>query len=63
MPFSSWSKCTLWSRTAGYASTGTFTSPKLMAPLQIDLAMPNSHPDRGRRTRSPTRRRLARPRP
>ena len=31
----SWWKCTSWSRTAVYAFTGTFTSPKLIEPDQI----------------------------
>src|SRR3954471_19466950 len=42
--FSSWLKCTLWSRTAENAFTGTLTSPKLIDPLQIALAMGESYP-------------------
>jgi hypothetical protein len=40
---SSWWKCTSWSRTAEYAFTGTLTSPKLMEPDQIALAMQGTY--------------------
>jgi hypothetical protein len=40
-------KCTLWSRTAENAFTGTLTSPKLIEPLQIALAMPWWYPRGG----------------
>src|SRR3546814_12429441 len=40
VPFSSWLKCTSWSRTAVYAFTGTFTSPKLIEPVHTDRTMP-----------------------
>src|SRR5690348_9238287 len=36
---SSWLKCTSCGRTAGYSFTGTFTSPKLIEPLQIARAI------------------------
>src|SRR5215210_3813451 len=45
--FSSWLKCTLWSRTAENAFTGTLTSPKLIEPLQIALAMGRWYPRAG----------------
>src|SRR3954449_4204083 len=34
----SWRKCTPWSRTALTSETGTFTSPKLIEPVQIERA-------------------------
>src|SRR5687767_7149882 len=51
--FSSWLKWTSWSRTAVYAFTGTFTSPKLMVPLQTGRAMVVALP--ARRPREPER--------
>ena len=39
VPLCSWLKWIVWSAVAGYSPTGTFTSPKLRNPDQMERAM------------------------
>ncbi|GGM69928.1 hypothetical protein GCM10011609_02090 [Lentzea pudingi] len=53
VPRWNWLKWTVWSSVALNSCTGMLTSPKLMEPLQIDLAMQVKYPVGGEVTRLP----------
>jgi hypothetical protein len=46
VPSWNWLKCSSFSEMAEYTFTGTFTSPKLMEPVQIALGMRAVYPVR-----------------